>query len=124
MIDDEDKVLALIAGVAGAERTDHSDRTPDYWMIKNPDGVWRKWDPVNDDGDAFRLAVRLRLKVDISAVYHWGEVVAISCNRCRKFGITGYGSETLDPDPASAVRKAIVKAAVSIARKTGATNEH
>ena len=36
-----------------------------YKALPHSGSCWEKWDPLNDDGDALRLAVKLTLEVDI-----------------------------------------------------------
>ena len=64
------------------------------------------WDPLADDGDALRLAVKLGL-----GVIQWGDemVSATHATTNREF------SETYDADPFAATRRAIVRAAAAMA---------
>ena len=63
------------------------------------------WDPLNDDGDALRLAVKLRMMIDASNDGH--EVMAASP--------TGHHwTEICGLDAYSATRRAIVRAAAEI----------
>ena len=64
------------------------------------------WNPLTDDGDALRLAVKLRMNLDLdsddmSNAFVPGEVQGYACD---------HGS-----DPMAATRRAIVRAAVSLA---------
>jgi hypothetical protein len=60
------------------------------------------WNPLTDDGDALRLAVRLRMNVD------WESA---DCVWCDNEGETVEGD-----DPYAATRRAIVRAAAEIGR--------
>lgn len=68
-----------------------------------------EWNPLTDDGDALRLAVKLRLHLQIddeppvNTIYAFCEVPS-SINEPSK------------PDPYAATRRAIVRAAAAIAR--------
>ena len=42
------------------------------------DGVLSRWNPLNDDGDALRLAVKLQLEID---VHHTGIAVRTPCGQ-------------------------------------------
>ena len=42
------------------------------------DGVLSRWNPLNDDGDALRLAVKLCLEID---VHHTGIAVRTPCGQ-------------------------------------------
>ena len=74
------------------------------------------WDPLTDDGDALRLAVKLRLRInreincgcDIVEVFG-PEADDMSCH-CT--------TESVDGDPHAATRRAIVRAAAEIGRNT------
>jgi hypothetical protein len=64
------------------------------------------WNPITDDGDALRLAVRLKFDIDI----YYGEIAS---------GEEGERHQTLignDADPYAATRRAIVRAAAEIGR--------
>jgi hypothetical protein len=103
--DMEDKrLLELAAKAAGFEVARVSDDGSALLLV----GVQRPWSPLTDDGDAFRLAVKLRLHVDLQ----WSSVEAWDMRPSPKAF-----SEELDPDPCAATRRAIVRAAASIGEK-------
>lgn len=62
----------------------------------------REWNPLTDDGDALRLAVRLKLIVEVGSCW------------LSRYGPV-FGEDVL-PDPLSATRRAIVRAAAEIGR--------
>ena len=68
------------------------------------------WDPLVDDGDALRLAVRfgfdIRPAANISTIHVWSEVL-------DKWVGEFYGSSC---DPYAATRRAIVRAAAAIGK--------
>ena len=64
---------------------------------------WACWNPLTDDGDALRLAVSLRLDLNIND----GE--------CDVFSSDGFFSERGE-DTGSATRRAIVRAAAEIGK--------
>jgi hypothetical protein len=72
------------------------------------------WNPIADDGDALRLAVKLGIAWTDDYTYPDGERVAmVSC----AFGNTLYGdSEPMGDDPYAATRRAITRAAAEIGR--------
>ena len=93
----------------------------DVFYITSPDG-WREWSPTEDDGDALRLAVNLRLTVNLTecrccaGVYACqldgeGDYPDISVRHSSEFD----DAETTDPY--AAVRLAIVRAAAAIGEK-------
>ena len=65
------------------------------------------WHPLEDDGDALRLAVRLQMTLRC----YMG-------NTCAQIGVSGqpnaYENEVNHDDPCAATRRAIVRAAASI----------
>jgi len=64
------------------------------------------WNPLTDDGDALRLAVKLRLEVDI---HHTG--IAVRTPDGSKFLLSAKD----EPDSCAATRRAIVRAAAAMA---------
>lgn len=97
------ELLAKAAKAAGAEWSDYSDRTPDHLEIKHADGIWREWKPLDDDGDALRLAVNLRIGLEITGV-------AIYADYAGRQLIEHVGMNRH-----AATRRAIVRAAAEIA---------
>ncbi len=67
------------------------------------DGVLSRWNPLNDDGDALRLAVRLSLLVDVTAFSVTAMVNGVISAK-----------EKHDGDPYAATRRAITRAAAAI----------
>ena len=72
---------------------------------------WGEWDPLADDADALRLAVRLRIPPHID------------CNMTEAEAATeangGFFGEPHLDDPYAATRRAIVRAAAAIAQQRG-----
>ena len=69
----------------------------------------KKWNPLRDDGDALRLAVKLKL--DVMFFEGFGEVIVESNDasvRCSEL----YGADTMP-----ATRRAIVRAAAEMGRR-------
>ncbi len=73
---------------------------PEPWLY-----VPYVWNPLTDDGDALRLAVRL----DIDVVHAHGTRTAVAENT------SGYAAE--GSDPYAATRRAIVRAAAEIGKE-------
>jgi flagellin-like hook-associated protein FlgL len=88
---------AKVAGVVGEYRTEHMCLNGD-WLdvtaIHSDDGFWN---PLEDDGDAFRLAVALDMAINIESGF--GHTRADGCYE-------DHGS-----DAAAATRRAVVRAA-------------
>jgi hypothetical protein len=68
-------------------------------------GYWDKWNPLTDDGDALRLAVKLRMNVHLDS-----NMVDVDPDGVHWF------SEAYGDDPYAATRRAIVRAAAEIGR--------
>lgn len=100
------ELLEFAAKAAGARMTDYSDNMPDHWEIVKPSGVWGYWNPLTDDGDALRLAVKLRISIDPRE----GAVCVISA--CKNHVVL----ENFTFDQYPATRLAIVRAAAEIGR--------
>jgi hypothetical protein len=95
------ELLDAAAKAAGIELTG-SDRAA--WVNGSSYG----WNPLTDDGDALRLAVKLRMALDIGG---GGQVQAL----CGEPECTE-AVEDIEPDPCAATRRAIVRAAAEIGR--------
>ena len=67
------------------------------------------WNPLTDDGDALRLAVKLKLIVECE-----GEEGVVA--REDKTGSLAHAWERFDSDPYAATRRAITRAAAEIGR--------
>lgn len=71
-------------------------------------GVSTCWNPLTDDGDALRLAVKLRMEVD---AWGAGASAAVKTNGRAMISEPHYGD-----DPERSTRRAIVRAAAEIGR--------
>lgn len=72
---------------------------------------WQEWNPMADDGDAFRLAVKLKFDVDIGED---PEATAV-CSGCGPISV-GLHVEAHNCDPYAATRRAIVRAAAEVGK--------
>jgi hypothetical protein len=95
------ELLELAAKVAGIELMDDAVRTAHGWA---------KWNPLTDDGDALRLAVKCGMGVRLDV---YTDSVCIT-----HFDIDLIEEKTED-DPLAATRRAIVRAAAAIAKAAG-----
>ena len=77
------------------------------WLRVDPD-LSRPWNPLTDDGDALRLAVKLELVVDFA------QECTGSLDHVRKIA---EGICHDKADPCAATRRAIVLAAAELAKK-------
>ena len=99
------ELLELAAKAAGIELRWHPDGTA--YSDSRCKGYWGVWNPIADDGDALRLAVKLKFVLSppdpyLNKVYVSGEGV-------------GCVEDCLD-EPYAATRRAIVRAAAEIGR--------
>lgn len=77
---------------------------PLVWPNPSPVDVPHDWNPLTDDGDAFRLAVKLKMSVSV-----FDDIVSIgTTNDC------GYWEYPITHDPPEATRRAIVRAAADL----------
>ena len=94
----------------------------DAWINIEPDGsrcAW--WHPLTDDGDAFRLAVKLRMGIHYETQFHADEmtdVVEVFYMRDEDGSTTRCIMQELGADADAATRRAIVRAAAEIGRAT------
>lgn len=104
------ELLELAAKAAGYKDIEH-DASGLYRVIgEHEDGTlcMVQFNPLTDDGDALRLAVKLGMNVEVCImkgivnVWH-GDFL----NKCQKLG----------SDPCAATRRAIVRAAAAIGEK-------
>ena len=93
------EMLKLAAKAAGYEvRSDGEGGL----TIPTRRGASREWNPLTDDGDALRLAVRLHMQVSITT------------ESCRAETLPSLGVRVNDNDEMAATRRAIVRAAAQI----------
>jgi len=85
---------------------------PAFMYVK--DNTFTDWNPLTDDGDALRLAVKLNLAIYPqdqtstgiwSTAAHWGKVLGDE-----------FSEKVKDKDPYAATRRAIVRAAAEIGK--------
>lgn len=99
IMSDNKTLLELAAKAAGVilEYADDEGLKP-YDSKTNVD-----WNPLTDDGDALRLAVKLGLHITV-----WPDAIGIGTNG------KGYEELKWTDDPYAATRRAIVRAAAAI----------
>lgn len=95
------ELLELAAKAAGIEIQDEL-----IWVDakETMGGSWEKWNPLTDDGDALRLAVKLHMGLSIHDNH---------CMACAQFGVI---QTVKDMPTAEATRRAIVRAAAEIGK--------
>lgn len=110
------ELLELAAKAAGIEHG--GDRTACGLSLTGPDGRHRalpRWNPLEDDGDALRLSVKLAMEVYIDT-----HPDGCACTEVRStLHPERWGSQVVinhDGDADAATRRAIVRAAAELAR--------
>ena len=74
-----------------------------------PENGFAQWDPLTDDGDALRLAVKLSLEFCITGTSRGMEFT-------QELAVCNEHKEVIQVDPYAATRRAIVRAAAEIGR--------
>lgn len=92
------EMLELAAKAAGYRIDSDFDRLD----VRQASGAPAPWRPLDDDGDALRLAVKLHMQVSITT------------ESCRAETLPVLGVRVNDKDEMAATRRAIVKAAAAI----------
>ena len=97
------ELLELAAKAAGYEVARESDTGRGFLLT----GVQHVWNPLTDDGDALRLAVKLQLDV----LQGSPTLVQVVNHQTG-----GYADEPASPDRSAATRRAIVRAAAELGK--------
>lgn len=106
----EDRELLELAGkAAGYEGVRPATFGMDCWMAMS-EGEWLPWNPLTDDGDALRLAVKLGLTLEFCE----RRVLATYPSGVDEFDFV---DEKYGDDKTMATRRAIVRAAAEIGRQ-------
>ncbi|NOV27399.1 hypothetical protein E5S69_28260 [Cupriavidus necator] len=100
-------LLVLAAKAAGMRLM----RTPDVGGVFVLDG--REWNPLEDDGDALRLAVSLHICIEFGYCADDAPIVYCGRSEYRR----DWPQMANFPDPYKATRRAIVRAAAEIGRQ-------
>lgn len=115
------ELLRLAAKAAGARLSDYTDGTSDHWTIQNAQGIWVKWRPLTDDGDALRLAVKLGISITPYPIYNSEGRHSVIAKQRRHSDTLREANPTevlelYGDDPAAAWRRAIVRCAAEVGR--------
>lgn len=100
---EELRLAAIAAGYKPVRLTDDSK----YFLLE---GVQKPWNPLTDDGDALRLAVKLNMGVSIHD------------NHCMACAPSGMAHAVQDMPKDQATRLAITRAAAEIGKQMGGGN--
>ena len=114
------EMLELAARAAGYVFGEYGGR-PARQATTKIGTAWIYWNPLDDDGDALRLAVKLGLHVMQYPIYDEPKHSAIAKKSARLLDDTCVdmcvGIEVYDSDPYAATRRAITRAAAEIGRQ-------
>jgi hypothetical protein len=103
----ERELLSMAAKAAGYAIHSNDERAPGAYVSIN--GRVTHWNPLADDGDAFRLAVALWLEIRVfNGKAHAGRQDRFWC------------TEECGDDPSAAARRAVVRAAARLAAQAAA----
>lgn len=105
------ELAAKAAGIKWNRKYYCSDLTGLPLHINCGGGNILYWNPLNDDGDALRLAVKLNMRIVITGGVGITDVATGE-------GKWLFGGEHHFPDPYAATRRAIVRAAAELGAKT------
>lgn len=110
------ELLEMAAKAAGIEgRYASLDEFPDWMTVHDGEGVYyttsQAWNPLTDDGDALRLAVKLGIDIEWRAD---GRVAAYRHANANGHCFTAF--ESSREDRATNTRRAIVRAAAEIGK--------
>lgn len=104
----DEKLLIFAAKAAGMPPPVDAHGVWSAWVGSPEGGHW--WDPLTDDGDALRLAVKLNIHISLYGP-DTGITAWIVKDSAHHFD-ADYGD-----DPCASVRRAIVRAAAEIGRE-------
>jgi len=102
------ELLELAAKAAGLEIKPEPFADGERLRASGDGYWWPVWNPLTDDGDALRLAVKLRLRVEAGNDSSWAVITRSSMVFVEKWRV--------DILPEAATRRAIVRAAAEIAK--------
>lgn len=116
------ELLALAAKAAGVDMSkepSHQDECA-YWRYEDLCTCGARWSPLTDDGDALRLAVKLGMHIHLNTHRQNDR----EDERATVFTFDAHGfsfpkwpaEEVCGTDPYAATRRAIVRAAASLAK--------
>jgi len=105
------ELAAKAAGYVYLEHKGYDDEDDEYvthrW-IRDHNNALIKWNPLTDDGDALRLAVKLGLEIECNPP---SDQTAVRKSRGDSYVWCNH-----DDDPYAATRRAIVRAAAEIGK--------
>ncbi|MFU1938856.1 hypothetical protein ACLQ8Z_03410 [Bordetella hinzii] len=115
------ELLELAAKAAGIDYLVWTPGTSPIVPAERRIGGQMHWNPIHDDGDALRLAVKLRISIDHnhSADHQrWVSADRNGCEGCYS-PVSAVEDEFEESERPAATRRAIVRAAAEIGAKMG-----
>jgi hypothetical protein len=106
------ELLELAAKAAGIDLHVQDDGSTGYYSDWRGMPQWEAWNPLADDGDALRLAVKLGMALNVCKRMQGDDYTVV---------LGGGGREEHGSDEFAATRRAIVRAAAEICRATTQT---
>lgn len=103
------ELLELAAKAAGIDGI--YDHDFDMLVLLDSEVVPTMWNPLKDDGDALRLAVKLKIDIEFD---DWNGREIVTASQPEIF--TGWLEEDSEPDPYASARRAIVRAAAALGK--------
>lgn len=103
------ELLERAAKAAGLAEFQYINNRPAYRFQRTGMQDWKPWNPLTDDGDALRLAVKLQL-----SIHTCDAAESMSSWACSAEPMYVDESESHGDDPYAATRRAIVRAAAAI----------
>ena len=113
------ELLEAAAKAAGIKLEWSDSERPGFWGEWRGLPQWEYWNPLTDDGDALRLAVKLRIDLHTSPIN--GDAVIVTAKHRLPSDLLRQpnpttAAESYTPDPYAATRRAIVRAAAEIGK--------
>ncbi len=117
------ELLEMAARALGMPSLSDANGVYGAWVGEPETGHW--WNPLEDDGDALRMAVTLEIGVDFFSGFK-----QVICHRhadrenCDMHGVVGYGAGADRRPSAENARRTIVIAAAEIGKSMTKESDH
>jgi hypothetical protein len=110
-----DRELLELAAKAAGHEIRESVRAPDVMVIRTHEYEWTPWNPLDDDGDALRLAVELDIAI-FPPTITTGDFATASLSEDGDYTESWFQESVQSGDKPAATRRAIVRAAAEKGR--------
>lgn len=108
------ELLELAAKAAGIEVAPHTNAKLSRHTVFTANG--KNWNPLTDDGDALRLAVKLGISIQCLRAKGYDKTTAVQCQWGGYIVNVGI-DEGCSGDPDAAARRCIVRVAAKIGER-------